>query len=106
FVEALYGLGLEFGPDWVANVHAKRPPLAVTDAGGWAERLVRKEGVTAIVCAAEHQAYPLITALRERGVKVPRHCSVTGFDGIEVPPHQPELTTMRVAYEDMGAAAV
>lgn len=106
FVEALYGLGLEFNPAWVANVHPAHPPLAVADAGVWGERLVRKEGVTAIVCAADHQAYPLITALRERGVSVPKQCSITGFDGIEVPPHQPALTTMRVAYEDMGSAAV
>lgn len=106
FVEALYGLGLDFNPAWVANVHQGRPPLAVADAGEWAERLVRREGVTAFVCAADHQAYPLITALRDRRVTVPKMCSVTGFDGIDVPPHQPALTTMRVAYEDMGSAAV
>jgi len=106
FVEALYGFGLDFNPGWTANVHRKQTPLAVTDAGAWAEKLVRKEGVTAFVCAADHQAYPLITALRERGMTVPKSCSVTGFDGIDVPAHLPALTTMRVAYEDMGSAAV
>jgi len=106
FVEALYCLGLDFNPSWAVNVRQHQPPLVVNDAGAWAERLVREEGVTAIVCAADHQAYPLLTSLRERGVAVPKMCSITGFDGIEVLPHQPELTTMRVAYEDMGSAAV
>lgn len=106
FVEALYGLGLEFNPRWTSNVQQSHPVLPIAKAGAWAEDLVRKHGVTAIVCAADHQAYPLIAALRERGVSVPEECSVTGFDGIEVPTGQPELTTMRVAYEDMGSAAV
>ncbi len=106
FVEALYGLGLEFNAEWTANVHRNQKPLTVEQAGVWAERLMRKERVTAFVCAADHQAYPLITALRERGLAVPKACSITGFDGIEVPPHLPALTTMRVAYEDMGSAAV
>lgn len=106
FVEAIYGLGLEFDPAWVLNVHRSHPRVEVGGIARWAARLVREQGVTAFVCAADHQAYPLIGSLRELGVRVPEDCSVTGFDGIEPPPNHPQLTTMRVAYEEMGSAAL
>ena len=48
-------------------------------------------GVTAWVCAADHQAYPLITELRRR---------------VEPPPGFPRLTSIRIPYTDMGVAAV
>ena len=41
-----------------------------------------RKGVTAWICAADHQAYDLIFALKKRGLRVPRDVSVTGFDGI------------------------
>lgn len=105
YVEALYGLGLDFNPDWVINVRRGEATPA-SELGRWTAGVVRKEKVTAVVCAADHQAYSLLSSLREVGVKVPEECSVTGFDGIEPPPHLPAVTSLKVAYEDMGAAAV
>lgn len=106
YVETLYGLGLEFNPAWVVNVHKNQPRQEAPEIAAWAARLVREKGVTAFVCAADHQAYPLVANLRELGVRVPDQCSVTGFDGIKPPPHLAQLTTMRVAYEEMGSAAL
>jgi len=106
FIETLYGQGIEFDPSWVINVHRAHGRHLPPEVAAWAARLVREEAVTAFVCAADHQAYPLVGSLREMGVRVPEHCSVTGFDGIEAPPNLPHLTTMRVAYEEMGSAAL
>lgn len=63
-----------------------------------------KDGVTAWICGADHQAYDLIIALKQRGYQVPRDISVTGFDGILRPPGAPALETMRVPYYEIGFA--
>ena len=80
-----------------------------TDSDTCARRvaeLVRHKGVTAWVCAADHQAYKLMEDLEKLGIRVPEDCSVTGFDGIEPPPGAKSLTTVVVPYEDMGISAV
>jgi LacI family transcriptional regulator len=107
YAEGLFQQGLEFNQDWVINLHAGRPRLdshaAIADE---VARLVRKQGVTAWVCAADHQAYQLISDLHERGINVPQDCSITGFDGNATPPGLPALTTLRVPNEDIGSSAV
>jgi LacI family transcriptional regulator len=60
-------------------------------------------GVTAWICAADHQAFTLIAGLRKRGIKVPSQVSVTGFDGIETPSGSPELTTIEIPFREIGA---
>lgn len=64
-----------------------------------------RNGVTAWVCAADHQAYDLIQALQERGFRVPEDVSVTGFDGILRPPGGPALETVRIPYHQIGFEA-
>ncbi len=61
-----------------------------------------KEGVTAFVCAADHQAYDLIRALRMRGIRVPEDVTVTGFDGIDAPEDIPNLSTVQIPYHQIG----
>jgi LacI family transcriptional regulator len=61
-----------------------------------------EDGVTAFVCAADHQAYDLIHQLQLAGYRVPQDVSVTGFDGIRRPPGMPLLTTMRIPYREIG----
>ncbi|HWB61563.1 MAG TPA: LacI family DNA-binding transcriptional regulator [Chthoniobacteraceae bacterium] len=63
------------------------------------------DGVTAWVCAADHQAYDLIAGLEKRGIRVPRDVSVTGFDGIRKPDWAPLLTTVSVPFWEMGYTA-
>lgn len=61
-----------------------------------------EQGVTAWVCAADHQAYDLIAALQKKGIRVPEDVSVTGFDGIRKPDWAPLLTTVVVPYWEIG----
>jgi LacI family transcriptional regulator len=60
------------------------------------------DGVTAWVCAADHQAYDLIGGLKQRGLRVPDQVSVMGFDGIETPPGAPELSTIMIPFREIG----
>ena len=43
-----------------------------------------EDGVTAFVCAADHQAYELIKGLKKRGYRVPEDVSICGFDGTKL----------------------
>jgi DNA-binding LacI/PurR family transcriptional regulator len=61
-----------------------------------------RAGVTAWVCAADHQAYNLIRGLGKKGFKVPSEVSVTGFDGIQTPPDSPELSTIVIPFREIG----
>ena len=73
----------------------------VAQAEEHAYRMTR-DGVTAWVCAADHQAYDLIAALQKRGLSVPREVSVSGFDGIAKPSGGPLLTTIQIPYRQIG----
>lgn len=61
-----------------------------------------RDGVTAWICVADHQAYDLVAGLQARGLSVPRDVSVTGFDGIERPGENPELTTIQIPFREIG----
>ncbi|WP_309386341.1 LacI family DNA-binding transcriptional regulator [Cerasicoccus frondis] len=68
-----------------------------------AERI--RDGVTAYVCAADHQAYDLIRELKKRGIRTPQDVSITGFDGIPAPKETEELSTIQIPYRNIGYAA-
>jgi len=61
-----------------------------------------RNGVTAWVCAADHQSYDVMAGLRARGIQTPRDVSITGFDGIEPPPNELELTTVTIPFREIG----
>ncbi len=70
---------------------------------GIAQAVARtKDGVTAWICAADHQAYDLIDRFEKEGLKVPKDVSVTGFDGIEPGKGKPSLDTIQVPYRAIG----
>jgi LacI family transcriptional regulator len=104
FVENLYRYNLPFREDRVVNV-SRQGQLEVHEVVEAVRRMVGR-GVTGIVCAADHQAYPLAAALRESGLRVPGDVSITGFDGIEPPSGQPRLTTVRMPFRDIGISSV
>lgn len=106
YVESLYLHGLDFNPDWVLNVRRRDPPMTPAQVSDRIAHFTREAGVTAWVCAADHQAYPIIKDLRARGIRVPEDCSVTGFDGLEPPAGLPRATSMRVPHEHIGASAL
>lgn len=104
FVEHLYRYHLPFREDRVVNVSrdGQIEPDAVVEE---VKRMIG-EGVTGIICAADHQAYPLVSALRASGIRVPEEVSVTGFDGVEPPDGEPQLTTVRMPFRDIGISSV
>ena len=61
-----------------------------------------RDGVTAWVCAADHQAFDLIHGLEKRGISVPGKVSVTGFDGIETPAGSAALSTIVIPFREIG----
>ncbi|HET9188567.1 MAG TPA: LacI family DNA-binding transcriptional regulator [Acidothermaceae bacterium] len=64
----------------------------------------RSDGVTAIACATDFQAYGVLSALHEIGAAVPDEVSVTGFDDLVLSPViHPSLTSVRLPAEEMGA---
>ena len=99
-IEEMTRRGLIVDPANVLNV---RPDNRMTHQATYAKALERtRYGVTAWVCAADHQAYKLIAHFSENGLAVPRDVSVTGFDGIDKPPWAPELTTVSIPYYEIG----
>lgn len=106
YLEGVYSHGLPLNPEWAINVHQGSPTVWPPEIADRVAHLVRHEGVTAWVCAADHQAYPLIHDLSLRGVRVPQDCSVTGYDGIVPPVGLPQVSTIRVPHEELGSAAL
>jgi LacI family transcriptional regulator len=104
FVESLYRWRMPFNEDCVINVH-REGQIEVDEVVQAAIKMVRN-GVTGIVCAADHQAYPLVKALREEGIRVPEDVSITGFDGEEPVNGLPQLTTIRTPFRDIGVSSV
>jgi DNA-binding LacI/PurR family transcriptional regulator len=106
YIEGLCSQGLEVNMEWSFNVHRARPKLSRDQLADAVAQKTREQGVTAWVCAADHQAYELVRDLSARGMRVPEHCSETGYDGIEPPYGMAQITTVRVPHEDIGAAAL
>ncbi|HEY0256224.1 MAG TPA: LacI family DNA-binding transcriptional regulator [Candidatus Methylacidiphilales bacterium] len=103
YVEHLVRLGMPYRPQDVSHIDISSAETASEGYDRVEEQM--RDGVTAWVCAADHQAYDLIAALKERGYHVPADVSVTGFDGILRPAGAPELDTIRIPYYEIGFAA-
>lgn len=104
FVESMYRFHLPFKEERVINVH-RDGQIEVREVVEAAKAMIRA-GVTGIVCAADHQAYNLVDALKRDGIRVPEDVSVTGFDGVEPPVGAPQLTTVRTPFRDIGVSSV
>lgn len=103
FFEKITQQGLPFIKEDIINAYPNSD-MTLEESFDQAARQVR-DGVTAIVCAADHQAYDLIRALGKRGISVPEDVSVTGFDGIEAPEDIPDLSTIQIPYHQIGYTA-
>jgi LacI family transcriptional regulator len=106
YARGLRSRGLALDPEGVLNGPTDPVRLAPEQVADAAARAVAQKGVTAWVCAADHQAYALIQGLEARGIRVPRDCSVTGFDGLPPPTGLPRATSARVAHEHIGSSAL
>jgi LacI family transcriptional regulator len=105
FVQALSQQGKPFLPEAMINMLG-HGPIADEDLAREIVRLRREHGVTAFVCAADHQAFRVLRGLAEMGVSVPGEISITGFDGTPVPIGLPSLTTIKSPLREMGADAI
>jgi LacI family transcriptional regulator len=75
------------------------------DGGRLAARNLLSNGEmpTAIVCANDVMAVGALRELRERGIRVPRDISVTGFDNVKLSEFcYPALTTVHIPREQIG----
>jgi LacI family transcriptional regulator len=106
FARGLRARGLKLDRECVLNAGDTGVIMSASDVAEAAARRIRTSGVTAWVCAADHQAYPLIAHLTAQGIRVPQDCSVTGFDGLEPPPGLPRAASARVAHEHIGSSAI
>jgi DNA-binding LacI/PurR family transcriptional regulator len=102
FIEKMTRLQLPVDPLDVVDVFP-RPLFSIDESIDCVAERTRA-GVTAWVCAADHQAYDVIRGLRKRGLGVPADVSVTGFDGIERRGNNPALTTVEIPFRDIGAS--
>ncbi len=69
--------------------------------------LKSKAKFTAIVACNDAVAIGSMRALKEYNIQVPTNVSIVGFDDIELSSHiDPELTTLRVQKEELGATAL
>lgn len=100
FMEAMVRQRLSVAPEDIVNVFPSREGDDESSIEYAAERT--RDGVTAWVCAADHQAYDLVRGLNERGLAVPEKVSVTGFDGIDTPLGSPALTTIIIPFREIG----
>jgi DNA-binding LacI/PurR family transcriptional regulator len=100
YAEEMVRLGLGFSEEDVVSVYPQHI-LSLEESFDYVYQRVQA-GVTAWVCAADHQAYDLVAALQQRGLRVPEDVSVTGFDGIEKPVQAPLLTTALIPYREIG----
>ena len=67
----------------------------------------KKASFTAIFAANDAMAFGCMRCMKEKGIKVPDQIALVGFDDVDVSwQMEPQLTTIRVNKEDMGALAV
>jgi DNA-binding LacI/PurR family transcriptional regulator len=104
YLEHMYLSGLDIDKKNIVNV-SQGPSMPLDDLVAYVAKRTG-EGVTAWVCAADHQAYHLVDGLKKHGIYVPQDCSVTGFDGVMPPVGSPQLTTVAVSLKDVGFSAV
>lgn len=101
FIEKMARLRLPVAQQDIINVFPS-PDGEVADCERQAVARTR-DGVTAWICAADHQAYDLIRTFQREGLRVPEDVSVTGFDGIETPEGCLELGTVQIPFREIGS---
>ena len=101
YVEETVRADLPLKEEDAVNIH---PSCRLTNEESFEYAISRiNDGVTAWVCAADHQAYEFIEALKARGYRVPEDVSVTGFNGIQKPKGADRsLTTIAIPYHEIG----
>jgi len=101
--------GLALDSRLIVDLPESSDPLSSFEAGQkLTEALIKqRRPFTALLAFDDMTAFGAIRALNKAGMRVPEHCSVTGFDDVAVSGlYNPPLTTVRQPMEAMGAGAV
>ncbi len=101
--------GLALDSRLIVDLPESSDPLSSFEAGQkLTEALIKqRRPFTALLAFDDMTAFGAIRALNRAGMRVPEHCSVTGFDDVAVSAlYNPPLTTVRQPMEAMGAGAV
>lgn len=101
FIEKMARMRMRYRPEDIVGMFPR--DFKEFSKGIEAAATQTKDGVTAWVCAADHQAYDLIEGFKAFDLKVPDDVSVTGFDGIK--PDRKilnSLTTVEIPFRAIG----
>jgi DNA-binding LacI/PurR family transcriptional regulator len=98
---ALADHGLAFHDEYhQAGEHGKEPARVLAH-----QLLAINEPPTAVFAASDTQAFGVLQAARERGLRVPEDLSIIGFDDIEMTEHL-HLTTIRQPLAETGRRGI
>ncbi len=104
YTKALQSAGVMFDENIVETTLAE--PLEPNGRDGM-ERLLQRAGFSALVCHNDPIAMGSIRVAQEKGIRVPRDLSVTGYDDIsEAADFTPAITSVGFSSLEMGRAAV
>jgi DNA-binding LacI/PurR family transcriptional regulator len=101
--------GLEIEPALVQQLPESLDPNSSFESGVRLtdELLQKRKRFTAVMAFDDLTALGAIRALTKAGLRVPEHCSVTGFDDVPLSAlAAPSVTTVRQPMEAMGGLAV
>ena len=110
YVEALVCMEIPFDPATTIRLtSAEATSHLVFPPGDWASFVLdqtRSGAVNAWVCSSQMSAYSLVSFLLSEGISIPGQAAVTGFHTTPaIPPGMPDLTSINVPDEELGAAA-
>ncbi len=100
FLEKMARLKMKIRPEDIIGIHPRTFESTAANLAAAAQQT--RDGVTAWVCAADHQAFDMIHAFQKLGIKIPSEVSVTGFDGIQRSHSDPKLSTIQIPFRAIG----
>ena len=104
YVKALTEMGMAPEEDLIISVGSYNIADAYQGMLQWLDRGISFDAVFAI---ADNLAMGAMRAMRERGIEIPKQCSVVAIDGIEVSEYMaPALSTYCQPMEQLGSTSV
>ncbi|MDP8206132.1 MAG: LacI family DNA-binding transcriptional regulator [Candidatus Electryonea clarkiae] len=105
FYEGLEEGGIKNKSEWVIFAKGEMSPSKGNSA--FKDLWSVDEKPTAIICANDAMASGVINAAKEQKISIPEDLSIVGFDDVAICTLiDPQLTTIRVNKEDLGAIAI
>ncbi|OGO39480.1 MAG: hypothetical protein A2147_07710 [Chloroflexi bacterium RBG_16_57_8] len=100
---ALAAHAIPFDPDLVVE----KEPTLVDGREAMRRLLAMPENPTAVFAASDILAIGALAGVKDKGMRVPEHVSLAGFDDIDFAAYcSPPLTTVRVPSREIGQLAV